>query len=96
MARSLLDHGAALGDAVRYDAPTLGLRQVDRKGYIKPGQCGFRGCKDDRVGGIWKDGGSYMCAIHRMLFMPLRIKKGEGMTNKEKQELRAKEGVAAE
>lgn len=96
MARTLLDHGAAIGDAVRYDTARVGMRQVDRKGIIGPGKCGFRGCNDDRIGGVWKDGGSYMCAIHCALLFPLRIRKGEGLSNKLKRELREQEGVVVE
>jgi len=88
MARQgLLEHGTALGDVVRYDhSGPVTSGQKRNKGYIVPGQCGFRGCTDDRVGGVWAEGGSYMCAIHRMLFDPLRIRKREGLKQKKHEE----------
>jgi hypothetical protein len=96
MPRSLLEHGTALGDSVRHDTARVGMRQVDRKGAIAPGKCGFRGCNDDRMGGVWKDGGSYMCAVHRMVLMPLRIRKGEGLDQKTKQQIAEASGAASE
>lgn len=84
----LLDHGTALGDATRYDSASVKSGQKRNKNLIDSGHCGFRGCNDDRVGGVWADGGSYMCAIHMMLLMPLRIIKGEGLNqHREKKDL---------
>lgn len=68
--------------------------QKRTRGFIGPGQCGFRGCEDERLGGLWKEGGSYMCDRHRILLLPMRLKPREGLSQKEKQEQRANEGVS--
>ena len=90
-----MDHGTALGDATRYDYTPVKSGQKRMRGFIDAGQCGFRGCTDDRIGGMWADGGSYMCEIHRMLLFPLRLRIHEGLDQKAKQELRAKEGLSS-
>lgn len=85
----LLDHGTALGDATRYDHTPVSSGQKRTRGLIGPGQCGFRGCNENRIGGIWKEGGSYMCPTHMTLMLPLRLKPREGLSKSEKMEAHA-------
>lgn len=88
MARAipLLEHGTALGDTVNYMSTIVKSGQQRTRGLIEPGQCGFRGCNEDRIGGIWKEGGSYMCPAHKALLLPMRLKPREGLSQREKAE----------
>ena len=49
-----------------------GYKRRSPKDAIPPGWCGFSGCGKGRLGGVWKDGGSYMCEEHRDLLLPVR------------------------
>lgn len=93
---ALLEHGTALGDVTNYVLTPVKSGQKRTRGLIGPGQCGFRGCEGERVGGVWKDGGSYMCDRHRILLLPLRIRPREGLDQRERNErLREQEEASA-
>jgi hypothetical protein len=47
--------------------------QARNRNLILPGRCGFRGCNESRIGGEWKQGGSYMCPEHFERLLPVRI-----------------------
>lgn len=40
---------------------------------IPPGKCGFKGCSEERIGGVWEDDGSYMCPEHANLLLDIRL-----------------------
>lgn len=85
MPRSLLEHGASLGDAIRFDNNIVKSGQKRNARVITPGRCGFLACNEDRVGGVWEEGGSYLCETHKRMLFPLRIKKREGLRQREQQ-----------
>jgi len=48
------------------------LGSLRRMREIPEGECVFQDCTRSRLGGKWHEGGSWCCAKHRDLLMPVR------------------------